>query len=197
MEFLDKNTIKLDKVESNLDLFTLEFTKILSKYTDYVIVSGYVAILFGRNRASEDIDIFIPKIAETKIKLLAEYLVKNGFWVVNDDPESVYSMLVDVIPPRFAKSGRVEPNAELKFAKKDLDFYSLDNKIKVVLRSGEVFISPIELNIAYKLFLSSDKDIEDARFLFRMFKDKLDMELLNNLVDRLKVRNLFEKYIVV
>ncbi|MBI4164002.1 MAG: hypothetical protein HY512_04010 [Candidatus Aenigmarchaeota archaeon] len=195
MQFLDKNTIKLDKVESELDSFTLEFTKTLSKYSDYVLVSGYIAILFGRNRASEDIDIFIPKITEAKLKPLIEELDKNGFWILNEDNDGVHSLLNQGLAVRFAKKGTVEPNAEVKFAKKSTDFYSLENKISVILKSGELLISPIEMNIAYKLFLSSQKDVEDARFLFKLFREKLDMKNLEDFVKLLKVEDSYKKYL--
>ncbi|MBI2141461.1 hypothetical protein HYU16_03480, partial [Candidatus Woesearchaeota archaeon] len=55
MEFVDDKTIKLDKVLNELDKFVLKFIKILEKHADYVIVSGYVSILFGRSRSTEDI----------------------------------------------------------------------------------------------------------------------------------------------
>ena len=53
-------TIRFNKELGNLDEFVVDFTSILMKEgIDYVLMSGYVAILFGRNRESEDIDIFI------------------------------------------------------------------------------------------------------------------------------------------
>jgi hypothetical protein len=54
---------KEDKIIFNrelslLDSFVLSFTEHLaSNNIKYVIVSGYVAILFGRSRISEDVDI--------------------------------------------------------------------------------------------------------------------------------------------
>ena len=45
---------------SQLDLFVCQVLDILTEYTSYVIVSGYVAILFGRSRSTEDVDIIIP-----------------------------------------------------------------------------------------------------------------------------------------
>ena len=63
MKFLDKNTIQLDKELNELDNITIDFTSVLNKSKiEYTIISGYVAVVFGRNRASEDIDIFIEKI---------------------------------------------------------------------------------------------------------------------------------------
>ena len=60
MEFISKNNIKIDRELSELDIFTLDFINVLKKYTKYVLVSGYVSILLGRSRASEDIDVIIP-----------------------------------------------------------------------------------------------------------------------------------------
>ena len=44
-------TILIDgKVVTALDRFVASVTEIIERYTSYVIVSGYVAILFGRAR---------------------------------------------------------------------------------------------------------------------------------------------------
>jgi hypothetical protein len=43
-----------NKVVSKLDLFVADFINILKKYTDYVVVSGYVSILFGRSRGIQN-----------------------------------------------------------------------------------------------------------------------------------------------
>ena len=74
MKFIDKKTIQIDRELSDLDKFTIEFIQILKKYTNYVIISGYVAILLGRSRASEDVDILIPKIDFSKFKTLYDEL---------------------------------------------------------------------------------------------------------------------------
>ena len=52
-------TILIDgKVVTALDRFVASATEIIGRYTGYVIVSRYVAILFGRARGTEDIDLF-------------------------------------------------------------------------------------------------------------------------------------------
>jgi len=57
LKFIDKNVVVIEnKVINALDEFVLNFVSILEKFTDYVIVSGYTAILFGRSRGTEDID---------------------------------------------------------------------------------------------------------------------------------------------
>ena len=62
MKFVNRNLIEIDRELSDLDTFTIDFVKILKKYTKYVLVSGYVSILLGRSRSSEDVDIIIQKI---------------------------------------------------------------------------------------------------------------------------------------
>jgi predicted nucleotidyltransferase len=47
---------------SALDQFVLKCTEVLEKKKiRFVLISGYIVILFGRNRASEDIDMFIER----------------------------------------------------------------------------------------------------------------------------------------
>lgn len=43
------------------------------------------------------------------------------------------------------------------------------------MNGKEILISPLEQQISYKLYLGSDKDIQDAKYLFELFKDKLNM----------------------
>ncbi len=45
------NTVALEKELSKLDEFVIHFSKLLEQNrVDYVIVSGYVALAFGRSR---------------------------------------------------------------------------------------------------------------------------------------------------
>ncbi|RLG68789.1 MAG: hypothetical protein DRO07_03090, partial [Candidatus Iainarchaeum archaeon] len=68
----EKRTIHLKKGLSSLDKFVLKFVKVLdSLEIDYVIVSGYVAVLFGRSRTTEDVDIFIEELGWKRF---------NKFW---------------------------------------------------------------------------------------------------------------------
>lgn len=180
----EKNRIFLkNKKINNLDKFVIKFVKILEKYTRYVIVSGYVSILFGRSRATEDIDIIVEK------KDLSEFfshLEKKNYWLINASfNEANENIKYNAI--RIAKKGKFIPNIELKIAKTDIEKIALSERIRVFLNSSSIYISPIELQIAYKLFLSSEKDIEDARHLFNIFSDKIKIEELKKMVEELKV----------
>lgn len=76
MEFIDKRTIKIDKELNELDKFVFEFLKVVEKHAKYVIISGYVPILFGRSRATEDVDIFIEELPKNEFLALSSELAK-------------------------------------------------------------------------------------------------------------------------
>ena len=182
MKFINKKTIKIDRELSDLDKFTLDFIKILEKHTNYVIVSGYVSILLGRSRASEDIDVITKKISYKKFKDLYQNLIDNNFICLNaKDEKSVFSYLEDELAIRFAKKGKVIPNIEFKWAKNKFENDALNNSIIVKLPGKELKISPLELQIAFKKeVLKSPKDLEDARHIEKIAENYLD----NNLIKR-------------
>lgn len=76
----------------------------------------------------------------------------------------------------------------MKFVKDDFDKYSIDNKLVVFIDRKHLNISPIELQIPYKLYLGSDKDIEDAIYLWEIFKDEIDISTLRKFMNSFKVK---------
>jgi len=176
MEF-KKDKIVLDKVINNLDKLVLDFVRILEKKTDYVLVSGYVSILFGRSRISEDIDMFVPKMKKPGFASLNKSLAKE-FWCINGgDIQELFDLLLKKHSVRYARKGQVIPNIEVKFAREPSDFESLRGKIKVEVGKRNLFVSPIELQIAYKeKILKSPKDREDALHLREVFKGNISGE---------------------
>lgn len=195
---LKKEIVFSGKVFNELDKFTLDFVKILEKYTNYVIVSGYLAILLGRSRATEDIDLLTPQMNFPKFNNLFDDLVNNGYECANTMIVSeAYEMLND-FAIRFFKRGYPIPNIEFKMIKRELDRYSFENRIKVISDGFILFISPLELQIAYKLFLAADgsdeelapdKNIEDAKHIYTLFKDKINKEELLLFINKLGVIN--------
>ncbi|MDD5162841.1 MAG: nucleotidyltransferase [Candidatus ainarchaeum sp.] len=185
-----KNRIFLERELSNLDKLVVRFTKILHRLgIDYVIISGYIAILFGRSRHTEDVDLFIEEMPFEKFRQFWQELDKEGFECMNtSNVEEAYTdYLKEMLALRFSEKGMIQPNFELKFPKTDLNQYSLKNKIIVEIGKEKLNTSKIELQIAFKLYLGSDKDIEDAVHLWEMFKGSLNMELFNGFTKRLKV----------
>lgn len=188
MEFISKNTIKLDRTINELDKFVIDFIRILRKYVDYIIVSGYVAILFGRSRATEDVDILIEKPTKEAFIAFCQELFAKGYWGINSDsPETLWEYLISNTGIRFAKKPAVIPNMELKFIKTSLDHQSMQNKVNIILDSEELFVGTIELQIAYKRFvLASPKDLEDAQHLMKVLKDFINNETLKKYENQLK-----------
>lgn len=85
MEFeFNKRILKFGKVLSDLDKFVFDCVDLLnSANVKYVIVSGYVALLFGRPRITEDIDVLIEHISFGKFKKFAYLVKRNGFTIMN------------------------------------------------------------------------------------------------------------------
>lgn len=172
MEIVDAQTIRLDRELSELDNLVFDFLEILKRHTDYVLVSGYVAILLGRSRTTEDVDLFIPKLSREQFSLFYRDLLEQGYWAINADAEAeLFSLLEDKIPIRFAERGKTIPNFEIKFVRDYLDQATLQKKVRIITKRGDLFISDLELQVAYKkLVLKSEKDIEDAQHLQSTFK---------------------------
>ena len=182
--------IKIDRVPAELDKLVMKFTGILKRVgIDYVIISGYVAILFGRSRQTEDVDIFFEKMDLEKFTRLWNELKKSGFYCMNagTPKEGLDDYLNCELALRFAAEGTVDPNFEVKFPKTGLNQYSLDNKIRVDMPYGSLWTSKIELQIAFKLYLGSEKDIEDAIHLWRLFKEYINRDTFMGFVRKLGV----------
>jgi len=191
MEFrYTKDTIYIEnKVLTKLDKFVFNFMDILSKYCDYVIISGYIPILFGRTRGTEDVDVFIEHIDKKTFVSFYNNLIKNNYYFLNpEDENGLYEMLTDKLGIRAAKKDTIIPNIEMKFIKDDIDLFTLKNHVKVILnKKFSFFISPIEIEIPYKLYLGSEKDIEDATYLWDIFQEFVNKKLINKFMKELKV----------
>lgn len=190
MKFIDDKTIELGRELNDLDLFVLKFINVLKKYTGYVIISGYVSILLGRSRGTEDVDLFMKPLDKEKFIKLYHELKESGFWCLNAESDNeVYSYLEEGIAVRFANKGETIPNIEVKFARKLLDLEVFTDFITVKTEKGIIKISSLERQIAFKrYYLCSDKDLEDAKHLEETFKEQIDREKIKN------YKVLLEKY---
>ena len=71
---------------------------------------------------------------------------------------------------------------EVKFPKNKIEEDMFNDVIKVILPKGELKISSLETQIAFKrYFLKSDKDIEDAIHVEEVFKEYLHYKKINKL----------------
>ena len=185
-----RNTISIkDKVLTDLDEFVFDFLHVLDKYCTYVIISGYLPIFFGRSRGTEDVDVFIDHIDEQTFIRFYNELVKENYYFLNpEDEHGLYEMLTENLGIRAAKKESIIPNIEMKFTKDDIDRFTMENRMEVhVANTNRFFIAPLEVEIPYKLYLGSEKDIEDAVYLWEIFKNYLNKKLIHRFMKELHV----------
>ncbi len=158
--------------------FTKEFCDILEKHAKYIIVSGFVAILSGRMRATEDIDVIIERIKKDKFRELHNQLVDNNFTCMQtDEPDDIYEYLEENASVRYTWLDRPVPELELKFAKDVIDDEQLKTRQKLELTGTDFWFSSVEWNIAFKEeYLKSEKDLEDAKHLRLAYNEGLGEE---------------------
>jgi hypothetical protein len=188
LEF-EGNTITFEKELSKLDKLALDFAKCLKdSKIENVFLSGYVAILFGRNRSSEDVDCICMPVSFDRF---AEFWggVQDDFeCIITKDMENGFNeYLKKGTALRFSRKGKFIPNVEMKFATTDMHFKAIYNSLEVIVNERKLNIAPFEQQIAYKLFMGSEKDIEDARFLFKLFEEHLDTAKLITYFEALEV----------
>lgn len=180
MEFIGKDTVRIDRRLSDLDVFVIDFVRILRRHTRYVIVSGYVSILLGRARSSEDVDIIIPPMLSDDFSRLVGDLREGGFWCLQAETrKDIYAYFRDRIAVRFARKKTVIPNMELKCAKNKADEAALAAPLTVKIDGCELYISNLELQVAFKeAVLKSPKDLEDARHIRNIAGARLDRKMV-------------------
>jgi len=189
IQYSGRRIVVSEKYLTLLDRFVLDFIRILEQETPYVIVSGYVAILFGRSRGTEDVDILVPHLEKPSFSRLYRALLDGGYEFLNaEDADGLFDMLNKRMGIRVARKEQFIPNIELKFVKDEVDRIVLRDRVEVNLPGADVYISAIEIQIAYKLFLGSQKDIEDALFLYEIFREDLDPTILKQRMESFGVR---------
>lgn len=185
-----------NKSLSDLDKFVLDFLELLKDHFNHVIVSGYVAILFGRSRGTEAVDILIDKVTKSEFfKFVDEFEDKYDF-LNPEDRDGLYEMLGENLGIRISKKNEIIPNIEFKIIKNEIEQYVLDNRLKVELDKNLLYISPIEIQLAYKLYLGSEKDIIDAIHLNKIFHNYIKQEELEYWAKYFKVEGKLKNCLV-
>ena len=159
-----------------LEKFTEDFVRVVEKQVKYIIVSGFVAILHGRSRGTEDIDIILERMPLERFTRLHESLLKAGFVCIQSQKAAeVYDYLKDNLSVRYVKKGTFVPQMEVKFAKDKLGDYQIKNRVKLPLTGTDFYFPNIESAIAFKEeLLKSKKDLKDARHLRLIYGGKVN-----------------------
>lgn len=185
LEFSGKDIIMKGKELNSLDRKVIKLVNLID--FEYVIISGYVSILFGRSRATEDVDMFI-RVEKEEFYAFYDRLSKNNFYIINaENKEEGYEFLKEGIALRIAENGEFIPNFELKLPKREIDRITMRDKITVRLGNHKLNISEIELQIAFKLFLGSEKDYLDSKHLYNIFESHFDKKKLYHYIKLLGV----------
>ena len=193
MEFTDEGVV-IDKPPSDLDRLMLEVGDILDDVgIEYSVVSGYVVVLFGRSRATEDIDVITERFDEETADELTNRLQEAGYWGSAMPLDDLHETLSDDLPVRIAEEGHRVPNVELKFVSDEYDRISLDNAISIRLGGETLCVGSLEFQIAYKLDMGAQKDYEDALYLHEVVGPSLNRTALEEYVTKLGVEDEYEQ----
>jgi len=191
---LRDETLIVRREPNQLDELAIEFSEILDRFNiHHVYIAGYVSILAGRARSTEDVDVLIEDIDEETAEELAETLKKEEFWGAAMPLSSMYEMLSNGDNIWVAPEDQVTPHLEVKFARDEFDRASLENAITARIGGETIPIGPLELQIAYKLHLGAQKDLEDAVHLYTLFEESLSVARLEKWVTRLGVDDEYER----
>jgi len=171
-----------------LDQFCIDFATIVEKHTDYIVVSGFVAISSGRARGTEDIDMIVRPLEEDLFEGLHNDFLAHGFVCMQSgDIKEIYSYLKEHLSVRYTRRNAPIPEMEFKFAKDELDEYQLKTRTKLPLTGLPLWFSNINVNVAFKEFyLKSDKDLEDARHLRIVYEELIDENEIQYVVELIK-----------
>jgi hypothetical protein len=191
---LRNGTLVVEREPNQLDELAIAFSHVLDQFDiECVYIAGYVSILAGRARSTEDVDVLIERIDEETAKELATTLDEAGFWGPAMPLTSMYEMLDNGDNIWVAPTDQVTPHLEVKFVRDEFDHASLENAITARIGDETIPIGPLELQIAYKLHLGAQKDIEDAVHLYTLFEESLSVPRLEEWVTRLDVEAEYDR----
>lgn len=191
---LRNGTLLVEREPNRLDELAITFSTILDQLgIDHVFVAGYVSILAGRARSTDDVDVLTEAFDEETAGELAAALDDEGFWGPAMPLTSMSEMLLNGDNIWIAPESQITPHLEVKFARDEFDRASLEHAMTARIGGQMIPIGPLELQIAYKLYLGAQKDVEDAVHLYTLFEENLSGVRLEEWVTKLGVEDEYER----
>lgn len=191
---LRNGTLVIEREPNRLDELAIEFSDVLDRFDiKHAYVAGYVSILAGRARSTEDVDVLIERIDKETAEQLATTLDAEDYWGPAMPLTSMYEMLDNGDNIWVAPNDQITPHLEVKFTRDEFDRASLENAMMARINEETIPIGPLELQIAYKLYLGAQKDVEDAVHLYTLFEESLSVSRLEEWVTRLNVEDEYER----
>lgn len=191
---LEDGELVVGRSPNALDELAIEFSAVLSKCdVEHVFIAGYVAILTGRARATDDIDVLIESLSADETDAVVEELRSNDYWGPAMPLDSMYENLSDETNIWIAPRDQMTPHLEVKFPTDEFDRASLANAIDARIGGATIPVGPLELQIAYKLYLGGRTDLEDAAHLYTLFGESLRRDALEEWTTKLDVTDRYER----
>lgn len=194
IELRGGETLVVEREPNHLDELAFAFSGYCDELgIDHVFVAGYVAILAGRARATQDIDVLLEPIDSETVRTLADSLDEASYWGPAMPLSEMSTVLEDGGTIWVARDDEMAPHLDVQFASDRFDLASLEHAIQGRLGDRKLPIGPLELRIAYKLHLGTQTDREDAAHIYTLFEESLSTERLEHWVDELEVRDAYER----
>ncbi|MFB6121247.1 MAG: hypothetical protein ABEJ68_09050 [Halobacteriaceae archaeon] len=138
-------------------------------------------------------DVLVVEREPNRLDELATALEEEGFWGPAMPLSSMYELLDHGDNIWVAPEDQITPHLEVKFVRDEFDRASIDNAMTAAIGDERIPIGPLELQIAYKLSLGAQKDVEDAVHLYTLFEEDLSGSRLNEWATRLGVENEYDR----
>ncbi len=191
---LADGVLEVGRSPNTLDRMAIYFSRLLDEHDiDHVFVSGYVAILAGRSRSTEDIDVLIESIDEELAADFVDTLRARGYWGPAAPLDDLHTQLAEGGNIWVAPRDDITPHLEVKFVSDEFDQASLEESIAARVGGEEIPIGPLELQIAYKLYLGTQQDFEDAVHLYTLFEESLRPAQLERWCENLGVSEEYDR----
>lgn len=154
-----------------------ESLKILSNYfekqkIDYVVVGGVAVLVYGRIRATDDIDIIIDHHKIDREHFI-QYLRENGFDANISDLEALDENLHASI---FLKDQMFRIDLKGKNTQKDQD--SINGAVDAIFDTVPIKIDHPQSLVLNKLIFGSEQDFEDALAVYVRNPKLIDLDKL-------------------
>jgi len=113
---LQDRELVVERSPNELDELAIAFSTVLSRLdVDHAFIAGYLAILTGRARATDDIDVLIERLSEEEVDRLVEELDAEDYWGPVMSLDGMYGTLSSGTNISVAPDGQMPPHLEVCF----------------------------------------------------------------------------------
>ena len=151
---------------------------------EYMLVGGLAVGIWGEPRATVDIDFMVPFNKNNFVVLSRKINDSNAFIFVHDKPMAFESISL----LRATLKSNPDLNVDFLFADDEFKKDALSRRQTINITDFTVNIPTPEDLILLKILSNREQDLLDAKKIFEMQKEHLDMEYLQKWLERLQVK---------